>query len=108
MKREYDAGRLLRDARGRAGLSQRQLAQRSGTAQSVVSRIETGRTDPSTATLQALLAAAGYRLRAELEPLPVADTHMLEDVARILRLTPTERLLEVRNVARFAHAARRV
>lgn len=107
MKREFDAGSLLREARRRAGLSQRQLAQRSGTAQSVVSRIETGRTDPSTATLQALLAAAGCRLQAELEPLLVVDTHMLEDVARILRLTPTERLAEVRNIARFAHAARR-
>jgi hypothetical protein len=33
---------------------------------------------------------------------------MLEDVARILSLTPEQRLLEVRNVSRFAVAARRV
>ena len=54
-----------------------------------------------------MLAAAGYELRAELSPLPVADTHMLDDVARILALTPEERLLEVRNVSRFEAAAQR-
>jgi transcriptional regulator with XRE-family HTH domain len=73
----------------------------------VVARIEQGRTDPSSATLARLLAAAGYELRAELSPLPVADTHMLADVTRILSLTPEERLLEVRNVSRFEAAARR-
>lgn len=100
-------GALVREARQRAGLSQRALAARAGTSQSVVARIEQGRTDPSTATLARLLAAAGFELRGELMPLPVADTHMLEDVARILALTPEERLLEVRNVSRFEAAARR-
>jgi hypothetical protein len=32
---------------------------------------------------------------------------MLDDVARILSLTPEERLIEVRNVSRFEAAARR-
>jgi hypothetical protein len=73
----------------------------------VVARIEQGRTDPSSATLVRLLAAAGFELRAELTPLPVAHTHMLDDVARILALTPEERLLEVRNASRFEAAARR-
>jgi hypothetical protein len=31
---------------------------------------------------------------------------MLDDVPRILRLTPEERLLELRNVSRFLAAAR--
>jgi hypothetical protein len=74
----------------------------------VVARIEQGRCDPSTATLARLLAAAGFELRADLIPLPVADTHMLDDVARILALSPEERLLEVRNVNRFVAAARHV
>ena len=108
MVREWKPARLLRAAREQAGLTQRELARRSGTSQSVVARIEQGRTDPSSATLARLLAAAGYELRAELIPLPVADTHMLDDVARILTLTPEERLLEVRNVCRFEAAARRV
>lgn len=36
------AGALLRATRHRAGLSQRELAERAGTAQSVVARIELG------------------------------------------------------------------
>ena len=101
------SGALLREARLRAGLSQRALAQRAETSQSVVARIEQGRSDPSTATLARLLAAAGFELRAELTPIAVADTHMLDDVGRILALTPEARLLEVRNVSRFEAAARR-
>jgi hypothetical protein len=107
MGSDFDPGHLLRAARGRAGLTQRELARRAGTSQSVVARVEQGQTDPSTANLARLLAAAGFKLRADLRPAPVADTHMLEDVARILALTPEERLLEVRNVSRFESAARR-
>ncbi|HME68625.1 MAG TPA: helix-turn-helix transcriptional regulator [Myxococcota bacterium] len=41
-------GGLLREARVRAGLTQRDLAWRARTSQSVVARIEQGRSDPST------------------------------------------------------------
>ena len=101
------SGAILREARLRTGITQRELARRAGTSQSVVARIEQGRSDPSTATLARLLAAAGFELRAELTPIVVADTHMLDDVARILSLSPEERLIEVRNVSRFEAAARR-
>jgi hypothetical protein len=37
-----------------------------------------------------------------------ADTHMLADVERILRLTPEERLQEVANLSRFFTEAKRV
>jgi transcriptional regulator with XRE-family HTH domain len=102
-----DPGAILRDARLRAGLTQRELARRAGTSQSVIARIEQGRSDPSTATLARLLAASGFELRTDLTPIAVAGSHMLDDVARILSLTPEERLLEVRNVSRFEAAARR-
>jgi predicted transcriptional regulator len=97
----YSASHLLLAARRRAGLSQRALAHRAGTSQSVVARIEAGTTDPSSGTLQRLLAAAGFELRAELVVAGVADSHMLSDVGRILSLTPEQRLDEVRSVARF-------
>lgn len=103
-----DPGQLVRDARSRAGISQRELAARAGTSQSVVARVESGQTRPSSETLNRLLEAAGFELRGELVPLPVIDTHMLADVARILALTPEQRLREVANVSRFASAARRV
>jgi transcriptional regulator with XRE-family HTH domain len=92
----------------RAGLSQRALARRARTAQSVVARIESGDTSPSFDTLLRLLHAAGFELRTELFPLVSGRTHMLDDVPRILSLSPEERLLELRNAARFFAAARRV
>ena len=99
---------LLKEARRRAGLSQRALARRAATSQSVVARIELGVTDPSSHTLASLLEAAGFELRVRLEPAVSVDAHMLEDVERILSLTPEERLLEAANLSRFEAAAKRV
>lgn len=56
-----DAAELLRAARDRAGLSQRDLAHRAGTSQSVVARIELGDTSPTVSTLNRLIEAAGFR-----------------------------------------------
>lgn len=101
-------GALLREARVAAGLTQRSLARRARTAQSVVARIERGQTIPSWNTLVRLVAAAGFELQAGLEPRRAPPSHMLADVARILRLSPEERLDEVRNINRLVAAARRV
>ncbi len=106
-KKSVGAGQLLADARMRAGISQRELARRARTAQSVVARIELGETSPSWTTLGRLLKAAGFRLSAGLRRIDV-DPALLDDVSRILRLTPEERLLEVARVSRFISAARRV
>jgi transcriptional regulator with XRE-family HTH domain len=100
------AADLLKAARQRAGLSQRALAAKAKTAQSVIARIESGATSPSWDTLEALLGAAGVQLRVDLEPAPVNRSHMLDDVPRILRLTPEERLIELRNAARLFASAR--
>lgn len=107
MSSRLDPALLVREARSKARLSQRELAARAGTSQSVVARIEAGQTRPGSATLRRLLEAAGFELRAELVLLPVIETHMLEDVARILSLTPEQRLREVGNVSRFESLARR-
>ena len=101
------AAQLLADARSRAGLSQRQLARMAKTAQSVVARIELGETSPSWATLSRLLAAAGFTLKAALKR-QRPDPQELDDVARILRLTPEQRLIEVARASAFISAARRV
>jgi len=97
---------LVRSARTKAGLSQRDLARRTGTAQSVVARIEQGATSPTWETLTRLLNAAGFELDARLG-LRTDPSHMLRDVPRILRLTPEERLIELRNVSRFLREAKR-
>lgn len=101
-------GFLLREARMRAGLSQRQLAARADTAQSVVARIERGQTSPTSDTLDRLLAAAGFDLDPRLVIHPVESSHMLDDVPRILALTPQQRLIELANFSRFSLAAERV
>src|SRR5262245_31555592 len=105
---EFARDSVLLRARTAAGLSQRELAGRASTSQSVVARIERDQTSPSLDTLTRLLAAAGFELRIELEPASEAVTHMLDDVERILGLTPEQRLLEVRNLSRFLAGARRV
>jgi transcriptional regulator with XRE-family HTH domain len=102
------AAELVRRARTTARLTQRQLARRARTAQSVVARVERGLTSPSWDTLTRLLAAAGFELHADLELRPMTGAHSLDDVARILRLSPAQRLDEVGNINRFVHAARRV
>ena len=98
---------ILKAARAQTGLSQRQLARRAGTAQSVVARIESGQSSPTWQTLSTLLAAAGFMIRPEIER-TTFDSHMLGDIARIRALSPGQRLIELRNASRFVHGARRV
>jgi transcriptional regulator with XRE-family HTH domain len=66
-------GSLLERARRRAGLSQRELADRAGTSQPAIARLEQGRASPTFATLERLAAAAGFALRVELVPRPPSD-----------------------------------
>jgi transcriptional regulator with XRE-family HTH domain len=98
---------LLKDARTKAGLSQRELARKARTAQSVVARIELGETSPSWDTLMRLLKSAGFRLGGQLEQTELVDKSLLDDVPRILRMTPEQRLEEVAQVSRFIASARR-
>jgi chemotaxis signal transduction protein/DNA-binding XRE family transcriptional regulator len=60
------AASLVREARRRAGLSQRELARRAGTSQPAVARIEAGRQSPGHSTLARLVEACGLELRYEL------------------------------------------
>ena len=95
---------LLLQARTRAKLSQRELARRAGTTQSVVARIEKGQTSPTFETLERLLAAAGERLTPHTQP---ADGSMLYELPAMLRLTPESRMQQVKNLTAFIAAGRR-
>ena len=66
----YDplAGDLLRLAVAKSRLSQEQLADRAGVAQSLISAYENGRRQPTLPTLTRLIAAAGLELRTRLAP----------------------------------------
>jgi ribosome-binding protein aMBF1 (putative translation factor) len=73
VKREYDAleqefaiaSELIR-ARARAGLSQAELAERMGTSQSAIARLESGRTLPSAKTLIRFAEATGSKVELRL------------------------------------------
>ena len=52
-------------ARSEAGLSQAALAERMGTTQSAIARLEGGRVSPSVETLRRYGVAVGKRLRVE-------------------------------------------
>ena len=75
-RREYEAlepefvliDAMLR-ARSHAGLTQAQLARRMGTTQAAIARLESGRSRPSTRTLERLAKATGMRLRIMFEPI---------------------------------------
>jgi len=104
---QSSAAELLLAARKGAGLTQRELARRARTSQSVIARIESGAVSPSWNTLQRLTGLAGFELRGTVSPKLHGNSHMLADVPRILRLTPEQRLLELRNADRFFAAAQR-
>jgi transcriptional regulator with XRE-family HTH domain len=63
-----DAARVLRQARRRAGLTQRELAARAGVPQSRVAKIESGAVIPRVDTLDRLLAACGEGLESLPRP----------------------------------------
>ena len=57
---------LLRTARRRAGMSQRELAQRAGTSHATISAYESGAKVPSVETLARIVRAAGFVLEVDL------------------------------------------
>ncbi|MDE0081056.1 MAG: helix-turn-helix transcriptional regulator [Gammaproteobacteria bacterium] len=65
---EFALARTLIEARKRAELTQAELAERMETTQSVVARLESGRVNPSTRTLERIAQATGTRLRISFEP----------------------------------------
>jgi transcriptional regulator with XRE-family HTH domain len=101
------AGALLVLARQERDISQRELAELAGFAQSEIAKIESGKREPSIPTLQRILAGAGLELRLRLAPI---DEHDRVLTARRNRRSPQEQaILDARhgeNVAQFAANAR--
>jgi transcriptional regulator with XRE-family HTH domain len=99
------AGSLVIEARAETGLSQTELARRSGVPRSVISAVEHGRRQPSLPTLMRILLGAGLDLRTRLAPHDDQD-EVLEALRQ--QMSPRERLAADRaheaNVAAFAGA----
>lgn len=84
-----DGGQFVREARRRAGLTQRQLAGRAGVSQPTIARIEAGDVAPSFERVAALVRAAGFDLDVRLVPL---DEDALALAEQNLAMSPDERL----------------
>lgn len=63
---EFEIAAELLRARVRAGFSQSELADRMGTSQSTIARLESGQTLPSTKTLLRYAEATGSKFRVRL------------------------------------------
>jgi len=80
---EQLAGNLLRLARLKAGVSQREMSARAGVAQSTIARIESYQQQPSLPVLLRLLAAVDLELRTHLEPYDDHDDVLDAETARL-------------------------
>jgi len=94
-------GELVREARRRAGLTQKELAERAGTTQSAIARLESGRTSPSLERLEWLLKLCGFSLIVHVTPYD--DSHLVQAKAN-LRRTVDERIAN--NAAALSFARR--
>lgn len=70
LEEEFSLASQLIEARSRAGLTQADVAERMGTSQSTVARLESGGAKPSLSTLRRFAKATGARVRIKVEPKP--------------------------------------
>ena len=94
---------LVREARRRAGLTQRELAERAGTTQSAIARLESGRTSPSFDSVVRLVRLCGFRLDVALDPYDDSDIAQAE---ALLRMSVDERVEHVLSAVAFAEDMR--
>lgn len=66
-------GALVQEMRRHAQLTQRELAERVGTSQSAIAKLEQGESNPTIGTIERCAEAAGFAVQLTLVPLPVAD-----------------------------------
>ena len=83
-------GKLLADARQRAGVTQAELAKRLTISQAAVAQLERADSNPRLATLDRALRAVGVELLVTTRPRrPTVDEGLIRQQ---LELAPTERL----------------
>jgi len=90
---------LIREARLRAGLTQYELAERTGRDRSVIARWEQGAVAPSIETLVELVRACGFDLPLELVPHDTAQRERLRKTALLSPERRVQRLLQAERKA---------
>jgi transcriptional regulator with XRE-family HTH domain len=98
---------LVREARKRAGITQRELAERAGTTQSSIARLESGRTRPAFDDVLRLVRLCGFDLDVMLVE---ADDSDRAQAQRLASLTPAQRVdrgmrvaAQMREIRRAGH-----
>lgn len=89
-------GDLVREARRRAGLTQRELAERARTTQSSIARLESGRSTPALETVIRMVRLCGLDLDIMLVERDESDW---AQASRLLHLTPEQRLTRMDRLA---------
>lgn len=98
-----EAAALIRHARGRAGLTQAELARRLGTSQPAIVKLERPGANPTVRTLDRVLRATGHHLELSAPTWsPSVDESLIRQQ---LELPPAERL---RQLERHAAQMRRL
>lgn len=98
------AGDLIREARKRGRLTQRELAERLGTTQSAIARLERGGTEPSYERVVEAVHECGMDLVPQLLRTDDADWSV---ASTNLTVGPDERVSRHQAALRFAIAGRR-
>ena len=65
---EYEIKRAMIQARMNSGMTQKQLAEKTGIAQADISKLENGNANPSLRTLQRLASGMGMQVKLEFVP----------------------------------------
>jgi ribosome-binding protein aMBF1 (putative translation factor) len=91
----------MRQSRRRAGISQRELAHRLHTKQSVVGRWESLATSPTLESVTSVALACGFAIEWRLTPV---DPDLERVISEQLRRTPAERVSSAVNLARLRGA----
>ncbi len=107
---DIPAPSLVEAARRRASLTQRELAERVGTSQSAIARLEAGMANPTIETLRRCAAATGHTLRLEFvpddPPDPVVERYKQDVDRTLLRENLTKGVDErIRSLADWQQAA---
>jgi len=88
---------LMQEARQRAHLTQRELAERAGMSQPAIAKLEHGTTNPTLDTLARCAASAGFDIRLELVPRAAPDAVVLRYKADVDRSLLRENLRKTVN-----------
>ena len=95
--RSMKGGSIIREARKRAGLTQRQLAELLSTTQAVVARWETGKSSPTFDRVVQAVRACGLDLSVRIVNRDDEHSLLIDDALRLAPVERLERLTKSRN-----------